>query len=264
VLSLELASAEVMVTNRQLERETLEEIWPQHGRGVTLERMARNGEDFPVRRDVTPERGDVLFVSGPKRQVENFVGYAGYEVINQLDTDLVNLGIFLAVFGALGTISVTVYGITLAVLGGAGIGALLGGAILGWLRSRSPIWGSIAAPAATGISKIGVGLFMASVALGAGGTIVSVLQTLGPKLVVAGVIVTTVCTLGTFLFGHFVLRLNVADNAGATCGSMTGGAAIGEVCKDANSSVPAVSFALGATLQNVTFTIVALVLMNVI
>ena len=66
------------------------------------------------------------------------------------------------------------------------------------------------------------------------------------------------------LFGHFVLRLNVADNVGATCGSMTGGAAIGEVCKDANSSVPAVSFALGATLQNVTFTIVALVLMNIL
>ena len=264
VLSLELASAEVVVTNRQLERETLVELWPQHGRGVTLERMARHGEDFPVRRDVRPERGDVLFVSGPKRQVESFTEHVGYAVKNQLDTDLVTLGIFLAVFGALGTISVTVYGITLAVLGGAGIGALLGGAILGWLRSRSPIWGSIAAPAATGISKIGIGMFMASVALGAGGTIVSVLQTQGPKLVLAGMIVTTVCTLGTFLFGHFVLRLNVVDNAGATCGSMTGGAAIGEVCKDANSSVPAVSFALGATLQNVTFTIVALILMSVL
>ena len=70
--------------------------------------------------------------------------------------------------------------------------------------------------------------------------------------------------LKRFLFGHFVLRLDVADNVGATCGSMTGGAAIGEVCKDANSSVPAVSFALGATLQNVTFTIVALVLMNIL
>lgn len=264
VLSVELASAEVVVTNKQLESHILAEIWPQHGRGVTLERMARLGEDFPVRGDVALTRGDVLFVSGPKRQVDGFVEYAGYAVIDQLDTDLVNLGIFLAVFGALGTISVTVFGITLTVLGGAGIGALLGGAILGWLRSRSPTWGSVAAPAATGISKIGIGLFMASVALGAGGTIVSVLQSLGPKLILAGVIVTTVCTLGTFLFGHFVLRLNVADNVGATCGSMTGGAAIGEVCKDANSSVPAVSFALGATLQNVTFTIVALVLMNIL
>lgn len=264
VLSVELASAEVMVTNRQLEDHALAELWRQHGRGVTLERMARRGEDFPVRGDATLARGDVLFVTGPRRQVEGFVKIAGYAITDQLDTDLVNLGIFLAVFGALGTITVTVFGISLTVLGGAGIGALLGGAILGWLRSRSPIWGSIAAPAATGISKIGIGLFMASVALGAGGTIVSVLQSLGPKLILAGIIVTTVCTLGTFLFGHFVLRLNVAENTGATCGSMTGGAAIGEVCKDANSSVPAVSFALGATLQNVTFTIVALVLMNIV
>jgi hypothetical protein len=45
---------------------------------------------------------------------------------------------------------------------------------------------------------------------------------------------------------------------------MTGRAAVGEVCKDTNSSIPAVSFALGATSQNVTFTIVAAVLMSVI
>jgi len=35
---------------------------------------------------------------------------------------------------------------------------------------------------------------MASVALGAGGTIVSVLQTQGPKLILAGIIVTPAAT----------------------------------------------------------------------
>jgi putative transport protein len=262
-LRVSLTSAEVVVTSKDLEGMSLRDLVREHGRGVTIERMARNGEDQPIRGDLTLIRGDVFFVSGPTRQVELFEQTVGYVVTDQLATDLVNLGIFLAVFGALGTITVTVMGITLSVLGGASIGAMLGGAILGWLRSRSPKMGTIAAPAADAIANIGLGLFISAVAIGAGGSIVSVIQTLGPKLIIAGVIVTTVCTLGTFLFGHFVMRLNVAENAGTTCGCMTG-VAIGEVMKDAKSSVPAIGYALPSALQNVLFIAVALVLMSIL
>ena len=140
---------------------------------------------------------------------------------------------------------------------------MLGGAVLGWLRSRRPLWGSVAAPAIDAIQSLGIGLFMSAVAIGAGGTIVQVIQSQGPKLILAGAIVTTFCTFATFLFGHFVLRLNVAENAGATCGAMTG-VAIDEVVKDAKSGVPAIGYALPGAVNNITFTIVALVLMSIL
>lgn len=143
------------------------------------------------------------------------------------------------------------------------MGAMVGGAVLGWLRSRSPLWGSVAAPAADAIGSLSIGLFIAAVAIGAGGSIVQVLQTLGPKLVLAGAIVTTFCTLSTFLFGHFVLRLNVAENAGATCGAMTG-VAIDEVVKDAKSGVPAIGYALPGAVNNLVFTLIALILMSIL
>jgi putative transport protein len=204
-----------------------------------------------------------MFVSGPTRQVQALADKAGYVVTDQMATDLVTLGIFLAVFGALGTITVNIFGLTISVLGGSSVGAMIGGAILGWLRSRSPRLGSVATPAIDALAGIGLAIFIAAVALGAGGSLVAVLKSQGPILILAGFIVTTVCTVGTFMFGHFILRLNVAENAGATCGAMTG-VAIGEIIKDAQSSVPAVAYALPSAFNNLTFTLVALILMNLL
>jgi len=263
VLSVKLASAELVVTNRELAGGSLAELVREHGRGVTVERIVRRGSELPLRGDLPLVAGDVIFASGPQRQLDAFAGRVGYVVKDQLATDLVSLGIFLAVFGVLGTISVTVFGITMSILGGAAIGAMLGGAALGWLRSRSPLWGSVAAPAGDAISSLSIGLFIAAVAIGAGGSFVQVMQSLGLKLVLAGAIVTTFCTFATFLFGHFVLRLNVAENAGATCGAMTG-VAIDEVVKDAKSGVPAIGYALPGAVNNLVFTIVGLVLMAIV
>lgn len=262
-LTVKLASMELVVTKREIEGRSLAELVRQHGRGVTVERMFRRGKKLPVRGDITLVGGDVIFASGPQRQVEAFAENVGYVVKDQLATDLVMLGIFLALGGVLGTISVTVSGINMSILGGAAMGSMVGGAFLGWLRSRSPLWGSVSAPAGDAISSLSIGLFIAAVAIGAGGSIVQLLQSQGPKLVLAGAIVTTFCTLSTFLFGHFVLRLNVAENAGATCGAMTG-VAIDEVVKDAKSSVPAIGYALPGAVNNLVFTIVGLVMMEIL
>jgi len=91
-----------------------------------------------------------------------------------------------------------------------------------------------------------------------------VLGTFGLSLILAGAIVTTVCTVSTFLFGHFILKLNVAENAGATCGAMTSSPVLGEVIRDAKSSVPAIAFALPSALNNVLFTVIVLVIMKLV
>jgi putative transport protein len=263
-LAVDLSSAELVLTNKELEGRSLADLVRGYGRGVTIERMARQGHDLPLRGDLGLVRGDVIFVSGPTRQVERFGEVVGYVVTDQQATDLVTLGLFLAVFGALGTISVNVAGIKLSILGGVPIGAMLGGAVLGWLRSRSPRLGTVSEPAADALASLGLALFIAAVAIGAGGSLLEVLKTFGISLIVAGAIVTTICTISTFMFGHFVLKMNVAENAGATCGAMTSGSAIGEVIKDAKSSVPAIAFALPSALNNVVFTIIILVLMKLV
>ena len=122
-LAVELLSAELVLTNKEFEGRTLADLVRNHGRGVSVERMVRQGNDLPLRGDLELVRGDVVFVSGPTRQVKRFAEVVGYLVTDQLVTDLVSLGLFLAVFGALGTISLDVMGITLSILGGVPIGA---------------------------------------------------------------------------------------------------------------------------------------------
>lgn len=263
LLDIQTESAELVLTNKALVGQTLEQLITKEGRGVTVERMVRTGNELPVRADTTLVAGDVIFVSGPQSHVAKLSKVLGYKVSDQLSTDFVSFGLFLAVFGVLGTISVTVAGINLAILGGASMGAMIGGAVLGWLRSRSPKFGSVAAPASDAISTLCLGIFIAAVALGAGGSLLELIQRQGSALIIAGMIVTTFSTVAIFLFGHYVLRLNVALNVGATYGAMTG-SAINEFVKDAKSSAPAVAFALPGAICNVVFIFVALIVMAIV
>lgn len=262
VLSVKLDSAELVVTNKELVGKTLGEFVREYGRGVTIERMVRTGKELPVEWDTALVAGDVLFASGPQRQVEAFAQQAGYEVKDQLKLDLVNLGLFAALFGVLGTITVTIGGVKLALLGGAAMGSLVGGVVLGWLRSRSPRWGSVPSSSGDAIVSIGVGLFISCVAIGAGGSLVELLQTLGVQLLIAGFVVTTFCTVALFFFGQYVLRMNVAHTVGATFGTMTG-FAINEFVNDAKSNQPLFAFLLPAALNNLIYIIVAMVLMSI-
>ncbi|GLP96065.1 TrkA C-terminal domain-containing protein [Paraferrimonas sedimenticola] len=263
LLDIQTESAELVLTNKALVGKSLRELVTKAGRGVTVERMVRTGNDLPVRGDTTLVAGDVLFVSGPQSHVAEFSKSLGYKVKDQLSTDFVSFGLFVAAFGVIGTISINLAGINLAILGGASMGAMIGGAVLGWLRSRSPMFGSVAAPATDAISTLCLGIFIAAVALGAGGSLLELIQSQGPVLIIAGMIVTTFCAIAIFLFGHFVLQLNVALNVGATYGAMTG-TAINEFVKDAKSSAPAVAFALPGALCNVVFIAVALVVMAIV
>ncbi|PRY20232.1 putative transport protein [Aliiruegeria haliotis] len=264
-LAIDMASAELVVTNEAHVDKSLSDLFNNHGYGLSLERVVRLGNEMPIDNETDFDliKGDVLLVFGTARAVDAFAQEVGYRVEDEMTTDLMMMSFFLAIFAALGTITVTVGGIDIPPLGGSAMGAMVGGAVLGWLRTRSPRVGSVSAPAASALTDLGISLFIAAVAIGAGGSFIATLQAFGLDLVFAGVLVTTVCTLSTFFFGHFVLRLNVAENAGATTGVMTG-VAISEVCKDAKSSVPAVAFGLPGGVSSLTFILTGFILFAIV
>ncbi|MEL6767371.1 MAG: hypothetical protein AAFP17_09340 [Pseudomonadota bacterium] len=263
-LTIDMASAELVLTNTAHEGKPLSALLNAHGYGVSVNRVVRLGTEMPIDdEDLELIAGDVLFVFGSARRVATFAKEVGYTVENQMTTDLMTMSFFLAGFAALGTITVTIAGIEIPPLGGSAMGAMFGGAVLGTLRTRSPMVGSVSSPAGSALSDIGLSLFIAAVALGAGGSLLATLEAFGISLIIAGALVTTVCTIGCFLFGHYVMRLNVAENAGATTGVMTG-VAIAEVCKDAKSSAPAVAFGLPGAVSNLTFIVVGLIILAIV
>ena len=90
-LSVEMGSAEVMLTNAKYKDKTLSNVLQELGFGVTIEKLVRLGQELPIDdEDTKLIRGDVLFVSGAARRVAHFANEMGYEVKDQLATDLVN------------------------------------------------------------------------------------------------------------------------------------------------------------------------------
>ena len=84
---------------------------------------------------------------------------------------------------------------------------------------------------------------------------VETLASSGPTLLVAGILVTSVPILAGFAFGRRVLGINPVFLLGGITGSMTSGAALGIVNREAGSSRPALGSTGAYALANVLLTI---------
>lgn len=222
--------------------------------GVYIAKIARMGQPVPVLDDTIVYHGDVVTLYGADSDVQRAAKEAGYPVAYSVKTDYVYMGIGI-VFGLLlGYIVVKVGGIPLTL--GSGGGALLSGLIFGWLRGKHPTFGAMPLAASSLLKELGLATFVTCVGLSAGAQAWQTLQQSGVSIFVAGVIVTIVPLLLTYLFGRYVLRYdNVAILAGALSGSRSANPAFGEVLDKAESNVPTVPFAITYAIANVLLTL---------
>ncbi|RSD13080.1 aspartate-alanine antiporter [Pandoraea apista] len=222
--------------------------------GVYIARITRMGQPVPVLDDTVVYHGDVVTLCGADSDVQRAAKEAGYPVAYSVKTDYVYMGIGI-VFGLLiGYIVVKVGGIPLTL--GSGGGALLAGLIFGWLRGKHPTFGAMPLAASSLLKELGLATFVTCVGLSAGAQAWQTLQQSGVSIFVAGVIVTIVPLLLTYLFGRYVLRYdNVAILAGALSGSRSANPAFGEVLDKAESNVPTVPFAITYAIANVLLTL---------
>ncbi|EON12968.1 MULTISPECIES: aspartate-alanine antiporter [Pandoraea] len=222
--------------------------------GVYIAKIARMGQPVPVLDDTIVYHGDVVTLYGADSDVQRAAKEAGYPVAYSVKTDYVYMGIGI-VFGLLiGYIVVKVGGIPLTL--GSGGGALLSGLIFGWLRGKHPTFGAMPLAASSLLKELGLAAFVTCVGLSAGAQAWQTLQQSGVSIFVAGVIVTIVPLLLTYLFGRYVLRYdNVAILAGALSGSRSANPAFGEVLDKAESNVPTVPFAITYAIANVLLTL---------
>ncbi len=160
----------------------------------------------------------------------------------------------------LGLVLVKIGGVSIG-LGSAG-GLLLAGILIGFLRSMHPTFGRLPAPARYLLMELGLVLFMASVGLNAGGGIVDALTSVGPTLILCGMVVTlTPVTVG-YAFGRYVLDLNPALLLGSLTGAMTSTPSLNIVTRAARSGVPALGYAGTYTFANVLLTFAGTMVMT--
>jgi putative transport protein len=227
--------------------------------GCFLASVQRLGVEVPLSPDMRFEAGDVLHVTGHRASLEHLGDDIGHIEKAVIETDLVTLGFGIAAGTFIGGLSISIAGISVG-LGSAG-GLLAAGLTIGYLRAIRPVFGRLPSAARWIFMELGLLTFMAGVGLKAGSGIIDTLMTSGPALLGAGALVTAVPVLVGYAFGRYVLRINPVMLLGAITGSMTSGAALSIVNREAGNSLPALGYTGAYAFANVLLTVAGSVIL---
>ena len=257
---------DVMVTKKELVGVTLgafaELGTDQRSRGVFVRELSRGGHPLPFNSGVKIAKGDVLRISGNRRDVERTAKNIGYPLRSTHVSDLVlvGIGIFLGAFFGLLGVSVNGIPINLSTSGGT----LVAGLVFGWLRSIHPSFGNIPSAGLWVFNNLGLTMFVAVVGLEAGPLFIKGLEEAGLMLLVAGAIVTILPIYLALLLGKYAFKMHPGVLLGACAGARATTAALAAVQDAAQSRVPAlgfsVCFAIGNTLLTVWGVVIVLLL----
>lgn len=217
-------------------------------RGVIIRSFTRNDIPLPMRSRTELERGDVVTLVGLPQDVAEAVPEIGYSDRHTVSTDMVFLGLGIAIGCLIGVLSVTVCGIPLSL--SASGGALIAGLFLGWLRNRRPTFGRIPGPVVWFMDNMGLNMFIAVVGLNAGPTFVSGLKEVGIGLFFIGILCTTLPLLISIFLGSKVFRFPAAVTLGCVAGSRNAVAALGAIQDSLDSTLPAMGYTVTYAVGN--------------
>jgi putative transport protein len=254
LLDVPVTIADVILMSRELAGMNLADASRQEwARGLYLRSVSRGGQEIPVAGGVVLQRGDLLRIVGPEPVVEKAAAKIGTIVAANTSTDFVVLG--LAIFlggtiGALVTFSVGGIKITLS----TSVGTLLAGLLVGYLRTRYPLFGRIPDGAVNLMTSLGLAAFVGLTGLHAGPIFLSALREAGIGLLLGGMVVTMLPQVIGLLFGHFALRMNPILLLGALTGSQTVTAAMAALQERAGSPVPVLGYTPAYPVANILLT----------
>lgn len=244
---------DVVITNRALAGKTLKELAAmEFAHGVFLRKLMRVGELIPFTAETRVDRGDVLSLTGAKRDVERAAKELGYADRPAITTDMIFVGLGIFFGGLVGLLTITIGGLPITLT--ASGGALIMGLVFGWLRSVRPTFGRIPEPAMWVFDTVGLTTFMACVGLAAGPSFIAGLQKSGISLVFVGLAVAVLPHFISILFGCYVLRMNPLILLGACSGAGTITAALRAVQDESQSKVPVLGYTVPYALGNILLT----------
>ena len=260
-LDVSMITAQVVVSKPEVIGVPLEDIRPEKYMGVLLLDIRRQRTKLPFSGSLVLHRGDVITIYGPEFAVQPLTENVGHVEQDLDETDLFTFALGIAVGIGLGTLAVTLGGVTIQ-LGMAG-GLLISGLLVGFLRSIWPVFGRVPTASRWVLMEFGLLLFMAGVGINSGGGIVEVIQSAGMKLIIAGVLVTSIPVLVGYFFSTKVLKLNPVEALGGVTGSMTSGAALRVLTEAAESNVPSLSYTGAYAFANVILTLAGTFIMMI-
>jgi putative transport protein len=261
LLNIPVESVDLVITHKDVNGKTLVDLAKEDfARGVYLQKITRGATsvDVPVLAQTTVHRGDILKLSGTKTHIARIEKAIGYADRPADATDMVWVGLFILVAGLIGALSVKIGGvpITLSVSGGV----LIGGLVLGWLRSVHPTFGRLPAPTQWFMNSVGLNVFIAIVGISAGPGFVAGLKTAGVGLFLWGVVATSVPMLIAPFIGKYLFKFHPAINLGVCGGARTSTASVAMVGDVAKSNIPMLGYTVPYAVSNTLLTLIGMII----
>lgn len=254
LLDIPVESADVIVTRASADSRSFGELAQQDfSRGVFVTRLMRGQQQIPITAATQIQRGDVLSLIGNPARLATVAAEIGYRERSTLVTNMLTLGLGIAIGCLIGLPAVFIGGVKLTL--STSVGTLLAGLFFGWLHSRRPwLVGHIPEPSRMFMVNFGLAGFVAITGLHAGPSFISGLMEVGLALFLAGVVCTCVPPTVGVLFGRHVLKMNPVLLLGAVSGAQTMTAAMVAVQERSKSQVPVLGFTVPYALGNIILT----------
>jgi putative transport protein len=170
LLDVHIESVRVVVLRTKIKKATTNLSKFVANNGCFVSRIQRLGVDIPLVGDIEVQAGDVVHVTGPTSRLDAVGEAVGHIERATEQTDLITFSLGIAIGLFIGTLSVTVAGISVG-LGTAG-GLLVAGLVIGYLRALHPTFGGVPGAARWVFMELGLLAFMAGVGLRAGSGII--------------------------------------------------------------------------------------------
>lgn len=260
LLSYQVTTREIIVTNVKVIGKTLNDLDMPNSYGCFSTGLARASIGLTVDPALPLQKGDRLEVVGEKDNLQRLAEAIGFVEQDLEKTDLATFAFGMIAGTLLGLVTLTLGEISIG-LGTAG-GLLVVGITIGYLGSVMPTFGQVPAAARYVLMELGLMLFMAGVGLNAGSGVVEALASIGPLIILSGVLVTMLPPLMAYLIGRWLLRMNPALLLGSITGAMTSTPALTVVTEAARSGVPALGYAGTYTFANVLLTFAGALMMR--
>ena len=261
LLSVPVEGVDVYVTNKEVDGMTLTQLAQRpSARGVFLRKITRGAvaTSIPILPNTQIYRGDILTLVGRTQDTTVAARDLGVPDRPSDVADVAFIGGAVTLGALVGALVFKVAGIPLT-LSTAG-GALIAGLVFGWLRSTRPFFGRIPSQTVWFMNSVGLNVFIAIVGISAGPGFVNGLKTQGISLFLWGIFATSVPLFLSMFIGKWIFRFDPAILFGACAGARTTTAALGMVCEQGRSQVPALGYTVTYAVGNTLLTIWGMVI----
>ncbi|MDE7414246.1 MAG: aspartate-alanine antiporter [Muribaculaceae bacterium] len=241
----------VTVSKGKADGITLEKLrtFPEMDR-VVVASIKRTGMTIPVKAQTELHAGDILTLVGWPQDVAQAATVIGYADPASDSTDMVFVGLGIALGCIIGAISIKIKGIPMSL--GMSVGALITGLFLGWLRTRRPVFGHIPSSALWIFNNLGVNMFIAVLGLTAGGALMHGLKTAGPLILLVGAILTILGLVINIFIARKLFRFSTPVTLGCVAGARLSVASIGAIQDVLQSDVPNLGYTVTYAVANIS------------